>query len=57
MAGSEWALYLGRPQCIKLEDIDVKRPGEGRTDISSEMRMSAAWTNLLELVGLICEIV
>ena len=53
---SAWALYLGRPQCMRLEDIDAKRPGEDRVDVSDEMKMSAAWTNLLEIIGLICEI-
>ena len=41
---------------MRLEDIDVKRPGEGCIEASNEMKMSAAWTNLLEIIGLICEI-
>jgi hypothetical protein len=52
----QWALYLGRPQCIKLDDVTVKRPGEASRDVAWEMRIAAAWTNLLEVVGNVCEI-
>ncbi|KAL1887131.1 hypothetical protein Sste5346_010420 [Sporothrix stenoceras] len=54
-----WALYLGRPQSIRLEDVDAKRPGEGGaadTEPTGEVRMAAAWCSLLEIVGKICEI-
>ncbi|KAF7559279.1 hypothetical protein G7046_g4886 [Stylonectria norvegica] len=51
----EWALYLGRPQFLKLEDIDAKRPGEDCENASLDVRMSAAWTSLLEIVGMICD--
>ncbi|CAK7228658.1 hypothetical protein SEUCBS140593_006988 [Sporothrix eucalyptigena] len=54
-----WALYLGRPQSIRLEDVDAKRPGEGGSaDVvpTGEVRMAAAWCSLLEIVGKICEI-
>ncbi|PGH28271.1 hypothetical protein AJ80_00162 [Polytolypa hystricis UAMH7299] len=51
-----WSLYLGRPQFIKLEDIDAKRPDGTRSDISVEVKMSVAWTSLLEIIGLICDI-
>ncbi|CAM1506056.1 Fc.00g056970.m01.CDS01 [Cosmosporella sp. VM-42] len=52
----EWALYLGRPQFLKLEDIDAKRPGQDCDNVSSDFRMSAAWTSLLEVVGRICDL-
>lgn len=52
----EWALYLGRPQFLKVEDIDAKRPGEGCENPSLDIRMSAAWTNLLDIVGRICDV-
>ncbi|CAK7236489.1 hypothetical protein SBRCBS47491_009655 [Sporothrix bragantina] len=54
-----WALYLGRPQSIRLEDVDAKRPGEGGSaDVvpPGEVRVAAAWCSLLEIVGKICEI-
>ncbi|KAB5551066.1 fungal-specific transcription factor domain-containing protein [Coniochaeta sp. 2T2.1] len=52
----EWALYLGRPQFLKLEDIDAKRPGQDCQEASLELMMSAAWTALLEIVGQICDV-
>ncbi|KAB5580231.1 fungal-specific transcription factor domain-containing protein [Coniochaeta sp. 2T2.1] len=52
----EWALYLGRPQFLKLEDIDAKRPGQDCQEVSLELMMSAAWTALLEIVGQICDV-
>ncbi|ROT40439.1 hypothetical protein SODALDRAFT_376222 [Sodiomyces alkalinus F11] len=52
----EWALYLGRPQFLKVEDIDAKRPGEGCENPTLDIRMSAAWTSLLDIVGRICDV-
>lgn len=52
----EWALYLGRPQFLKLEDIDAKRPGEGCAEVPLEVSLSAAWTSLLEIIGQICDL-
>ncbi|KAL2204800.1 hypothetical protein CC79DRAFT_1370615 [Sarocladium strictum] len=51
-----WALYLGRPLSIKIEDVEVKKPGDGDASFSDTMLFSAAWTNLLEIIGLICEV-
>ncbi|KAF2648445.1 hypothetical protein K491DRAFT_551447, partial [Lophiostoma macrostomum CBS 122681] len=52
----EWALYLGRPQSMKLEDISVKRPNLTSCEVSCEAQFSAAWTGLLEIIGGICDI-
>lgn len=49
-----WALYLGRPPCIKLEDVTVLRP---QTDVLSfDTTALAAWINLLEIIDHICEV-
>lgn len=53
----EWALYLGRPHSMKLEDISVKRPSPSdSSSLSWESKMSLAWTGLLEIIGDICDI-
>jgi hypothetical protein len=51
----QWALYLGRPQMIKLDDISTKRPELSEITTSEEMRVSVAWAGLLEIVGIICD--
>jgi hypothetical protein len=49
-------MYLGRPHCIKLDDVTIPRPGARSSQYSSwEMSMAAAWADLLELVGYICD--
>ncbi len=50
----EWSLYLGRPNGIKLDDGNVPHLRVDDATISREARLSAAWTGLLEIVGLIC---
>lgn len=51
-----WALYLGRPHYIKLGDVAVPRPGsQSDGNLSWEMRMAAAWTDIMEIVGHICD--
>lgn len=40
---------------IKLEDVTAERPQYGTLDASCEMKMSAVWANLLEIVGIICD--
>jgi len=55
LMGRNWALYLGRPYSIKLNDVSVPRPGCNTETPSWDMLMSAAWTNLLEIVGHICD--
>jgi hypothetical protein len=53
----EWALYLGRPHSMRLEDISVQKPGfSGLLEHSFESKLSAAWTGLLVIVGEICDI-
>lgn len=49
----QWALYLGRPQMIKVDDVSVEKP-QG-SDMSNELLMSIAWADLLEIVGIICD--
>ncbi|EXJ84557.1 hypothetical protein A1O3_05226 [Capronia epimyces CBS 606.96] len=48
-----WALYLGRPPVIKLSDVSIPRPD--RNASSWEMKMFAAWVELLDLAGQISE--
>ncbi|CAK7232073.1 hypothetical protein SEUCBS140593_008137 [Sporothrix eucalyptigena] len=53
----QWALYLGRPQMIKLDDVSVHKPNTKPSthETSLELRMSAAWADLLEIVGILCD--
>ncbi|OAG40008.1 hypothetical protein AYO21_05689 [Fonsecaea monophora] len=44
-----WALYLGRPPVIKLSDVSIDRPN--RNAPTWDMKMFAAWAELLELSG------
>ena len=49
-------MYLGRPHCIKLKDVTVPRPGASSSHHPSwDMSLAAAWADLLELVGYICD--
>ena len=49
-------MYLGRPHCIKLDDVTVPRPGSFVNSSSSlDMKLSAAWADILEIVGHICD--
>ncbi|KIX92802.1 uncharacterized protein Z520_11465 [Fonsecaea multimorphosa CBS 102226] len=48
-----WALYLGRPPVIKLSDVSIDRPH--RNAPTWDMKMFAAWAELLELSGHISE--
>ncbi|CAM1507727.1 Fc.00g045750.m01.CDS01 [Cosmosporella sp. VM-42] len=50
----QWALYLGRPQMIKIDDITAQKP-EHDSDTSEELEISIVWANLLEIVGIICD--
>ncbi|KAI9878381.1 MAG: hypothetical protein M1830_001051 [Pleopsidium flavum] len=50
-----WALYLGRPYSIKLDDVSVLRPGCNTEGPSWDMLMSAAWSSLLDIVGHVCD--
>ncbi|KIW22576.1 uncharacterized protein PV07_10860 [Cladophialophora immunda] len=48
-----WSLYLGRPPVIKLSDVSIDRPH--RNAPTWDMKMFAAWAELLELSGHISE--
>ncbi|OAP57138.1 hypothetical protein AYL99_07875 [Fonsecaea erecta] len=48
-----WSLYLGRPPVIKLSDVSIDRPN--RNAPTWDMKMFAAWAELLELSGHISE--
>ncbi|KAK5149138.1 hypothetical protein LTR04_000041 [Oleoguttula sp. CCFEE 6159] len=49
-----WSLYLGRPYAIKLEDVTVRKPLDGNDSPSWEVLILAAWIDLLDIVGHIC---
>ena len=53
----QWALCLGRPQMIKLDDVSVRISNSRSTthESSTDLRISAAWADLLEIVGTLCE--
>ncbi len=40
---------------IKLDDVSVSKPKYSGKNTSLELRMSAAWANLLEIVGILCD--
>jgi len=52
-------MYLGRPHCIKLDDVTVPRPSSFINGNSSsdpiDMKLAATWADLLEIVGHICD--
>lgn len=49
-------MYLGRPHCIKLNDVSVPRPNVTGTASSLwDMAMATTWADLLEIVGDICD--
>ena len=52
-------MYLGRPHCIKLDDVTVPRPSSFINGNSSsdplDMKLAGAWADILEIVGHICD--
>ncbi|KAK5169216.1 hypothetical protein LTR04_006156 [Oleoguttula sp. CCFEE 6159] len=48
-----WALYLGRPPSIKLNDVSIRRPD--RSAPSWDLKIFAAWVDLLDLAGQISD--
>lgn len=50
-----WALYLGRPYCLKIDDSTQQIMWK-KVDDSWEARMAYAWVTLLEIVGDICDV-
>ncbi|KIW78191.1 hypothetical protein Z517_08024 [Fonsecaea pedrosoi CBS 271.37] len=50
-----WALYLGRPSCLKCEDAELRYNSLILHDASWEKRIAFAWVTLLLTVGRICD--
>jgi hypothetical protein len=49
-------MYLGRPHCIKLDDVTVPRPSSFVSSTPTlDMKLAAAWADILEIVGHICD--
>ncbi len=49
-------MYLGRPHAIKLDDVTVPKPSTfTRTNTTLEMKMAAAWADIMEMTGHICD--
>lgn len=40
---------------IKMEDITDQRPDSPHVEASFDIKVSAAWASLLEIVGVICD--
>lgn len=51
-----WALYLGRPHCIRLSDVTVPRIEDNHTILDPDLLLSASWVGLLEILGQITEL-
>jgi hypothetical protein len=51
-----WALYLGRPHCIRLQDVTVPRLEHSHDTNDLELELAGRWANLLEILGYISEI-
>ncbi|OAL29461.1 hypothetical protein AYO20_09198 [Fonsecaea nubica] len=49
-----WALYLGRPCCLSLDDTDISLVENLTPEVSWETQMAYAWTSLIQIVGRIC---
>lgn len=50
-------MYLGRPHCIKLDDVTVPRLSTFvRAKPTLDMKLAAAWAGILEIVGHICDV-
>lgn len=50
-----WALYLGRPYCLKTDGLAAQQVDFFSFEDPWEARMAFAWATLLETVGDICE--
>ena len=48
-----WAVYLGRPPTIKLDDVSISRPS--RNASCWDLEMFSAWVGVLEIAGEICD--
>ncbi|OQV03151.1 Fungal specific transcription factor domain-containing protein [Cladophialophora immunda] len=50
-----WALYLGRPSCLKCEDTELRNSSLTQHDASWEKRIAFSSVTLLLTVGRICD--
>ncbi|KAK5404219.1 hypothetical protein LTR06_009778 [Exophiala xenobiotica] len=50
-----WALYLGRPYCLKTDNLAAQTINFSNCEDPWEARMAFAWAILLETIGDICE--
>ncbi|OAP57499.1 hypothetical protein AYL99_08237 [Fonsecaea erecta] len=50
-----WALYLGRPSCLKSEDTELRHCSLTQLDASWEKRIAFSWVTLLTTCGRICD--
>ncbi|KIW88706.1 uncharacterized protein Z519_10752 [Cladophialophora bantiana CBS 173.52] len=50
-----WALYLGRPSCLKCEDTELRSSSLTQYGASWEKRIAFSWVTLLVTVGRICD--
>ncbi|KIY01420.1 uncharacterized protein Z520_02972 [Fonsecaea multimorphosa CBS 102226] len=50
-----WALYLGRPSCLKCEDTEIRNSFLTQQDASWEKRIAFSWVTLLLATGRICD--
>lgn len=49
-------MYLGQPHCIKLDDVTVPRPSAFvSAKPTLDIKLAAAWADILEIVGHICD--
>lgn len=53
--GRMWALYLGRPYTIRLDDVTVARATNKMEAPPFDMVIAEAWSSLMEIVGRICD--
>lgn len=52
-----WAVYLGRPSALNLEDVTISAPSilsDKTSSYSAELSILLAWTTLFTIVGDIC---
>lgn len=50
-----WAFYLGRPYCLKLQELAVPAPCLAEIGSTFETRMCHAWAVLITIIGYICD--
>jgi hypothetical protein len=50
-----WALYLGRPYCLQVDDDELRDQFSTPNDESWEMRLAISWARLLVSLGRISD--